>query len=253
VGKTFSTRAGALRAIDGIDFTLADGEFVSIVGASGCGKSTLLRIVAGLQDATDGEMLVDGLPLEGPGKDRVMVFQQYTLCPWLSARKNIEFGLLDLPRKERTDIAREHLKIVGLGDFEGHFPSQLSGGMQQRVAIARALAVRPSILLMDEPFGALDAQTRGLMQELLLSIWERDRLSVMFVTHDIDEAVFLSDRICVLSSSPGRVKEIIENPLERPRRYDQQMTQAFLDLKLHVRDLIHDEAVHNTGFASVLT
>ena len=253
VGKTFHTRAGELRALNGIDLTLADGEFISVVGASGCGKSTLLRIVAGLQDATDGEMFVDGRPLEGPGKDRVMVFQQYTLCPWLSARKNLEFGLLDLPRRERTAIANEHLNIVGLADFADHFPAQLSGGMQQRVAIARALAVHPSILLMDEPFGALDAQTRGLMQELLLSIWERDRLSVMFVTHDIDEAVFLSDRICVLSSSPGRVREIIDNPLERPRRYEQQLTQTFLDLKGHVRDLIHDEAVKNTGFASVLT
>ena len=253
VGKTFATRSGSLRAIDAIDLTLADGEFISVVGASGCGKSTLLRIVAGLQQATDGVLEVDGQPLDGPGKDRVMVFQQYTLYPWLSARKNIEFGLLDLPRKQRTAIAREHLSIVGLSEFADHYPSQLSGGMQQRVAIARALAVRPSILLMDEPFGALDAQTRGLMQELLLSIWERDRLSVLFVTHDIDEAVFLSDKICVLSSSPGRVREIITNPLERPRRFDQQMTSDFLDLKLHVRGLIHDEAIHNTGFASVLS
>jgi ABC-type nitrate/sulfonate/bicarbonate transport system ATPase subunit len=253
VGKTFSSRAGSLRAIDGIDLTLADGEFISVVGASGCGKSTLLRIVAGLQEATDGELEVDGRPLDGPGKDRVMVFQQYTLYPWLTAQKNIEFGLPDMPRQQRAAVARDHLGIVGLADFADHYPSQLSGGMQQRVAIARALAIRPSILLMDEPFGALDAQTRGLMQELLLSIWERDRLSVMFVTHDIDEAVFLSDRICVLSSSPGRVKEMITNPLERPRRFDQQMTPEFLDLKRHVRDLIHDEAIHNTGFESVLS
>jgi NitT/TauT family transport system ATP-binding protein len=253
VGKTFASRSGSLRAIDGIDLSLADGEFISVVGASGCGKSTLLRIVAGLQEATDGELEVDGQPLEGPGKDRVMVFQQYTLYPWLTARKNIEFGLSDLPRRERTDMARKHLEIVGLAEFADHYPSQLSGGMQQRVAIARALAVRPSILLMDEPFGALDAQTRGLMQELLLSIWERDRLSVLFVTHDIDEAVFLSDRICVLSSSPGRVREMISNPIERPRRFDQQMTADFLDIKRHVRDLIHDEAIHNTGFDSVLS
>jgi NitT/TauT family transport system ATP-binding protein len=253
VGKTFSSRAGALRAIDGIDLTLADGEFISVVGASGCGKSTLLRIVAGLQEATDGSLEVDGQPLEGPGKDRVMVFQQYTLFPWLTAQKNIEFGLADVPRRQRADVARRHLAIVGLADFANHFPSQLSGGMQQRVAIARALAIRPSILLMDEPFGALDAQTRGLMQELLMSIWERDRLSVLFVTHDIDEAVFLSDRICVLSSSPGRIKEMITNPLERPRRFEQQMTTEFLELKRHVRDLIHDEAIHNTGFESVLS
>jgi ABC-type nitrate/sulfonate/bicarbonate transport system ATPase subunit len=253
VGKTFATRGGPLRALEGIDLTMADGEFIAIVGASGCGKSTLLRIVAGLQEATDGMLELDGQPLDGPGKDRVMVFQQYTLYPWLSARKNIEFGLFDLPRAERARVAREHLAIVGLAEFADHYPAQLSGGMQQRVAIARALAVRPSILLMDEPFGALDAQTRELMQELLLSIWERDRLSVLFVTHDIDEAVFLSDRICVLSSRPGRIKEMITNPLERPRRFEQQMSQEFLDLKRHVRGLIHDEAVQNTGFASVLS
>jgi NitT/TauT family transport system ATP-binding protein len=252
VSKTFATRQGPLRALDGIDLTLGDGEFVSVVGASGCGKSTLLRIVAGLEQATDGELLLDGAPLRGPGRDRGMVFQQYTLYPWLTAQANVEFGLRDLPRAKRAEVAREHLAVVGLADFARHYPTQLSGGMQQRVAIARALALRPRILLMDEPFGALDAQTRGLMQELLLSIWEHDRLAVLFVTHDIDEAIFLADRVCVLAARPGRVREIINVPLQRPRQFDQQMLPEFLELKHHVRDLVHDEAARHSGFAGVL-
>jgi NitT/TauT family transport system ATP-binding protein len=252
VGKTFATRSGQLRALDDIRLTLADGEFVSVVGASGCGKSTLLRIVAGLEEATEGELVLDGVPLVGPGRDRGMVFQQYTLYPWLSAQANVEFGLRHLPRAKRAAVARDHLAVVGLADFAGHYPSQLSGGMQQRVAIARALALRPSILLMDEPFGALDAQTRGLMQELLLSIWEHDRLAVLFVTHDIDEAIFLADRVCVLAAKPGRVRELIDVPLARPRRFDQQSLPEFLRLKQHVRGLIHDEAARSGGFAGVL-
>jgi NitT/TauT family transport system ATP-binding protein len=252
VEKTFQTRRSAVQALHDINLTLDDGEFVSVVGASGCGKSTLLRIVAGLEMASAGQLTLDNEPLRGPGRDRGMVFQQYTLYPWLSALENVEFGLRHLPRRQRTDVARRFLDVVGLSDFALSYPLQLSGGMQQRVAIARALALRPSILLMDEPFGALDAQTRSLMQELLLSIWERDRLSVLFVTHDIDEAIFLSDRICVMSTKPGRVRELIEVPLPRPRDFSQQMGSDFLELKRYVRGLIHDEAARNTGFASVL-
>ena len=252
VEKSFETRNGPLQALQNINLALGDGEFVSVVGASGCGKSTLLRIIAGLEQASAGELIVDGAPLLGPGKDRGMVFQAYTLYPWLSALDNIEFGLRHLPRKQRSTVARRFLDVVGLIDFADSYPSQLSGGMQQRVAIARALALEPSILLMDEPFGALDAQTRGLMQELLLSIWERDRLSVLFVTHDIDEAIFLADRICVLATKPGRVREVIDVPLERPRNFAQQMESEFLALKQHVRSLIHDEAARNTGFAPIL-
>ena len=252
VGKSFRSKTGELRALDGVSLSVGDGVFVSIVGASGCGKSTLLRIVAGLEDATDGELLIDGAPLAGPGRDRGMVFQAYTLYPWLSAQENVEFGLEHLPRKSRAEAARRYLGVVGLNDFAHHYPSQLSGGMQQRVAIARALALRPRMLLMDEPFGALDAQTRSLMQELLLSIWEHDRLSVLFVTHEIDEAIFLADRICVLAANPGRVRELIPVPLPRPRDFAQQMSGEFLELKQHVRNLIHDEAARNTGFASVL-
>jgi NitT/TauT family transport system ATP-binding protein len=252
VDKTFRSGKGAVHALSDINLTLGDGEFVSLVGASGCGKSTLLRIVAGLEPASAGELTLDNAPLRGPGKDRGMVFQQYTLYPWLTAQQNIEFGLRHLPKKERSEVARRFLEVVGLTDFAASYPFQLSGGMQQRVAIARALALRPSILLMDEPFGALDAQTRSLMQELLLSIWERDRLSVLFVTHDIDEAIFLADRICVLASKPGRVRELIEVHLSRPRDFSQQMESEFLELKQHVRGLIHDEAARSTGFSSVL-
>ncbi len=252
VDKTFHSRRTSVHALDNVDLTLEDGEFVSVVGASGCGKSTLLRIVAGLEAASGGELTLDGAPLTGPGRDRGMVFQQYTLYPWLCAQDNVEFGLRHLPRAQRCEVARRFLDVVGLLDFAGSYPFQLSGGMQQRVAIARALALRPSILLMDEPFGALDAQTRSLMQELLLSIWERDRLSVLFVTHDIDEAIFLADRICVLSAKPGRVREIIDVHLPRPRQFAQQVEREFLELKQYVRSLIHDEAARNTGFSGVL-
>ena len=216
VDKTFRAGKRTVDALHDINLTLDDGEFMSVVGASGCGKSTLLRIVAGLEPASAGELTLDNAPLLSAGRDRGMVFQQYTLYPWLSAQENIEFGLRHLPRKERSDVARRFLDVVGLRDFAASYPFQLSGGMQQRVAIARALALQPSILLMDEPFGALDAQTRSLMQELLLSIWERDRLSVLFVTHDIDEAIFLADRVCVLASKPGRVRELIDVHLPRP-------------------------------------
>jgi ABC-type nitrate/sulfonate/bicarbonate transport system ATPase subunit len=252
VSKRFSTKKGPVHALEGVALTLGDGEFVSVVGASGCGKSTLLRIVGGLEQASDGELTLDGSPLMGPGRDRGMVFQQYTLYPWLTAQGNVEFGLRDLPRRQRAEVALQYLNVVGLAEFAHHHPGQLSGGMQQRVAIARALALRPSILLMDEPFGALDAQTRSLMQELLLSIWERDRLSVLFVTHDIDEAIFLADRICVLAAKPGRVREVIDVPLPRPRTFAQQMSGEYLQLKSHVRDLIHDEAARNAGFAGSL-
>jgi NitT/TauT family transport system ATP-binding protein len=249
VDKTFHSRKRTVDALHDINLTLDDGEFMSVVGASGCGKSTLLRIVAGLEPASAGELTLDNAPILSAGRDRGMVFQQYTLYPWLSAKDNIEFGLRHLPKKERSDVARRFLDVVGLQDFAASYPFQLSGGMQQRVAIARALALQPSILLMDEPFGALDAQTRSLMQELLLSIWERDRLSVLFVTHDIDEAIFLADRICVLASKPGRVRELIDVHLPRPRNFSQQMESEFLQLKQHVRGLIHDEAARNTGFA----
>jgi ABC-type nitrate/sulfonate/bicarbonate transport system ATPase subunit len=253
LSKVFYGRHGAdVVALDGISLQIHDRELVSIVGASGCGKSTLLKVIAGLEAPTAGELLLDGHPIEGPGRDRGMVFQEYTLFPWLTVRKNVEFGLTDHSKHERRDIARQFLEVVGLTKFEANYPGELSGGMQQRVAIARALAYKPTVLLMDEPFGALDAQTRSLMQDLLLKIWTEESLTVLFVTHDVDEAVYLSDRLYVLSARPGRVKEIVDIVLPRPREYSVQLTNDFLELKHHVRDLIHREALINTGFADVL-
>jgi ABC-type nitrate/sulfonate/bicarbonate transport system ATPase subunit len=253
LGKVFRGRRGVeVVALDGVSLQIYEQELVSIVGASGCGKSTLLKIIAGLEEPTHGDLLLDGRPIEGPGRDRGMVFQEYTLYPWLTVKKNVEFGLTGMSGRERAAVARQFLEVVGLGKFEDHYPGELSGGMQQRVAIARALAYKPSILLMDEPFGALDAQTRGLMQDLLLQIWEEEALTVLFVTHDVDEAVYLSDRLYVLSARPGRVKEVVDIALPRPREYSVQLTPDFLELKHHVRDLIHREAVVNTGFAEVL-
>ena len=192
-----SKRFDTVLAIEHIDLDLAVNEFVSVVGASGCGKSTLLSIIAGLTDATTGEVLVDGDVITGPGRDRGVVFQGFTMLPWLTAQGNVEFALRDEPigRAERAKVAREHLALVGLDGFEDHFPSQLSGGMQQRVAIARSLSYKPQILLMDEPFGALDALTRREMQELLIEVWEKHRLTVLMVTHDIEEAILTSDRV----------------------------------------------------------
>jgi NitT/TauT family transport system ATP-binding protein len=251
--KVFAGRRGReIVAIEAISLAVADREFVCIVGASGCGKSTLLRLVAGLEEPTAGSLLLDGQEIAGAGRDRGMVFQQYTLFPWLTVRGNVEFGLRDLGRRERLGVARHFLDLVGLRRFEDSYPGELSGGMQQRTAIARALAYKPQILLMDEPFGALDAQTRGLMQDLLLRIWAEEGLTVLFVTHDVDEAVYLSDRIYVLSSHPGRIKEEITVPLARPRRYEQQLTSEFLELKSHVRNLIHHEAAVATEFEGVL-
>jgi NitT/TauT family transport system ATP-binding protein len=251
--KVFAGRRGRkIVAIEAISLAVEDREFVCIVGASGCGKSTLLRLVAGLEEPTAGSLLLDGQEIAGAGRDRGMVFQQYTLFPWLTVRGNVEFGLRDLGRRERLGVARHFLDLVGLRRFEDSYPGELSGGMQQRTAIARALAYKPQILLMDEPFGALDAQTRGLMQDLLLRIWAEEGLTVLFVTHDVDEAVYLSDRIYVLSSHPGRIKEEITVPLVRPRRYEQQLTSEFLELKSHVRNLIHHEAAVATEFEGVL-
>jgi NitT/TauT family transport system ATP-binding protein len=249
--KEFKSRRQAITALDAASLTLADNEFVSIVGTSGCGKSTLLSIVAGLQDPTSGTVLVDGRPVAGPARDRGVVFQTYTLFPWLSARGNVEFALRGhgMGARERRDVAREHLKLVGLEDFEDARPSQLSGGMKQRVAIARALSYRPAILLMDEPFGALDALTRQLMQELLTSVWEQHRLTVLFVTHDVEEAVFISDRVAVMTNRPGRIKKEVVVDLPRPRSYDMLSSPEFSELYGEVLESIREEtlALRNLG------
>jgi ABC-type nitrate/sulfonate/bicarbonate transport system ATPase subunit len=233
------------RALEPTNLSVADNDFVTILGPSGCGKSTLLRMVAGLDTPTTGRILLDGKAITGPGADRGMVFQSYTLFPWLTVSENISFGLRErgVSTRERNDIAKQWLEKVGLTSFANHFPKQLSGGMQQRTAIARALANDPKILLLDEPFGALDNQTRALMQELLLGIWERERKTVIFVTHDIEEAVFLASRTVVMSARPGRIKADIAVDLPHPRHYTIKTSPAFSDLKARLTEEIRVEAV----------
>jgi NitT/TauT family transport system ATP-binding protein len=242
----FRTRRGdTITALDGITFEVRDREFAVLVGTSGCGKSTILRLVAGLARPTEGRVLVDGRAVGGPGADRGMVFQSYTLFPWLTIQQNVEFGprLRGVPSGERAALARRYLAQVGLEGFERVYPKELSGGMMQRVAIARALANDPAVLLMDEPFGALDAQTRALMGELLLRVWGEAAKTVLFVTHDIEEAIFLGDRVFVMTSRPGRIREEIAIPLARPRSMDLLTSSDFVALKRRVMDLIRDEAL----------
>jgi ABC-type nitrate/sulfonate/bicarbonate transport system ATPase subunit len=227
------------------DLDVAENDFITILGPSGCGKSTLLRIVAGLDHPTAGEVQLDGHRITGPGADRGMVFQSYTLFPWLSVLDNVCFGLRErgLPRAQQLDIAHGFLAKVGLTGFADHYPKQLSGGMQQRTALARALANDPRMLLMDEPFGALDHQTRELMQELLLGIWEDQRKTVLFVTHDIDEAVFMGSRVVVMSARPGRIKLDRVVPLAHPRRYSVKTTPEFTALKAELTEAVRAEVL----------
>jgi ABC-type nitrate/sulfonate/bicarbonate transport system ATPase subunit len=226
------------KALSSTDLTVDDNDFITILGPSGCGKSTLLRIVAGLEKPTTGRVLLDGLPVDAPGPDRGMVFQSYTLFPWLTVEQNILFGSRATPERAAELIAR-----VGLRGFERHYPKMLSGGMQQRTALARALANDPKILLLDEPFGALDNQTRALMQELLLRIWEADRKTVLFVTHDIDEAIFMANRVAVLSARPGRIKADVRIELPHPRHYTMKTTPAFSAYKAQLTEEIRIEAM----------
>jgi len=253
LSKRFETgRGNSVLALEGVNLKLADNEFVSLVGTSGCGKSTLLSIAAGLQHETSGEVLVDGRQVDGPGRDRGVVFQTYTLFPWLTAQKNVEFALRveRMSAAERRDVAREHLELVGLENFAGAHPNELSGGMKQRVAIARSLAYRPQILLMDEPFGALDALTRQLMQELLTRVWERHRLTVLFVTHDVEEAVYISDRVLVMTNRPGRIKKEAVVNLPRPRAYDMLASPEFGVLYGEVLESIREESLKIEGLGS---
>jgi len=247
VSRTFPTRHGnaPTRALEPTDLTIGNNDFVTILGPSGCGKSTLLRIVAGLDRPTSGRVTLDGRDVTGPGADRGMVFQSYTLFPWLTVRENIAFGLRErgVPEAERNKIADAFIRQVGLAGFENHWPKQLSGGMQQRTAIARALANDPKILLLDEPFGALDNQTRALMQEMLLAIWERDQKTVLFVTHDIEEAIFLGSRVIVMSARPGRIKAEIVVDLPHPRSYKIKTTPEFVQLKERLVEEIRTEAL----------
>jgi NitT/TauT family transport system ATP-binding protein len=246
LSKTF-TAAGRppTTALEGISFDLHRRELACVIGPSGCGKSTLARLVAGLEAPSGGEMLIDGKPIHGPGSDRGMVFQSYTLFPWLSVLRNVMFGMEvsgAVSSVEAEREARMWLKLIGLSSFASAYPHQLSGGMKQRVAIARALANRPRMLLMDEPFGALDAQTRCQMQSYLLQIWKEVDITILFITHDLDEAVYLADRILILDAHPGRLREVMEVPVPRPRNPDQFLDPTFVAARRHIEELIHPRA-----------
>ena len=242
----FTPRMGhPVTALDRISLEVDENEFSVIVGPSGCGKSSLLRLVAGLIQPTAGAIYLDGKLVTKPGKDRGMVFQSYTLFPWLTVQDNLEFGLKigGMAAEERAAVARRFIAEVGLEGFERAYPKQLSGGMMQRVALARALANDPDILLMDEPFGALDSQTRSLMQELLLKIWEHSHKTVLFITHDIDEAIRLGDRVYVMTARPGRIKEEVAIDISRPRSVDVLTADEFIAIKRRIMTLIREEAV----------
>ncbi len=254
LGKVFDGGRDAVRALDGVDLEVGDNEFVSLVGTSGCGKTTLLMIAAGLDEPSSGAIAIDGVGIDGPGLDRGVVFQSYTLLPWLTARGNVEFALTAAGRSraEARTVAEEHLALVGLSDFADVHPSRLSGGMKQRVAIARALSYRPKMLLMDEPFGALDALTRRHMQELLARIWERHRLTVLFVTHDVEEAVYMSDRVAVMTNRPGRIKSIVPIDLPRPRSFEMIAAPAFIECQRRVLNDIRSESIEIAALGQAL-
>lgn len=245
VGKVFPTKGGQMVALDQTSFQVRDGEFVCILGPSGCGKSTILRIIAGLEVPTSGQVLLDGKEIKEPGPDRGMVFQAYTLYPWLTVEENISFGLKlkGIPAANYRETAQHYIELIGLKGFEKHYPIQLSGGMQQRVAIARALANDPEIMLMDEPFGALDAQTRTIMQEILMKAWEDSHKTILFVTHDVEEAVFLADTVYVMTARPGRLKKVTPITLPRPRDYSIKSTPEFLEIKAELLGLIREETL----------
>ena len=244
VHKTFPLRNEEFIALDGVSLDIADNEFVTAVGPSGCGKSTLMNILAGLEEPSAGEALVDGRPVDGPGPERGVIFQQYALFPWLTVRQNVEFGLrtAGVGKAERRERAEYFIKMVGLEQFADALPKMLSGGMKQRCAIARAYAVNPSILLMDEPFGALDALTRVKLQEQLLATWSREKRTVVFITHDVDEAVFLANRVVVMAARPGRVFDVIDVDLPYPRTEEVRLSPAFGELRNRVwHSVYHQE------------
>jgi NitT/TauT family transport system ATP-binding protein len=248
VTKSFPLRTAPARlaAIDGVSFDVRAGEFLVLVGPSGCGKSTLLDLIAGLTEPASGEVLLDGKPVTGPGLDRGVVFQQYALFPWRTAQANVEFGLevKGIARRERAKRAREVLGLVGLSAFADRYPHELSGGMKQRVAIARSLAYEPEVLLMDEPYAALDAQTRESLQDELLAIWRRTGTTIVFITHSIDEAVHLGERVAVMTSRPGRIKAVVDVSLDPPRPgEDARSTPQFTAKRREIWQLLHDEVV----------
>jgi len=244
--KTFDSRTGPVEVLRDINFQVRRREFICVLGQSGCGKSTLIRLLAGLEQATTGAVELDEKPVEGPGPDRGMVFQSYTLFPWLTVKSNVMFGLQQkgTPKDKAEEEARRWVDLVGLTQFQDAYPYQLSGGMKQRVAIARALANQPRVLLMDEPFGALDAQTRSQMQFHLKQIWMNVDVTIVFITHDLDEAVLMADRIILLSARPGRIAEIIEVPILQPRTPEVQLDPRFIATRLRLDELIHPKTAN---------
>ena len=244
VEKIYEGRNGKTVALNGVNLDIYDNEFICVVGPSGCGKSTLLNIIAGLHEASSGEVLVDGVKVEGTGVDRGVVFQQYALFPWLTVKKNVMFGLKlkkELTEEQREEIAMKYIKIVGLEKFVDAYPKELSGGMKQRVAIARAYAVNPSLLLMDEPFGALDAQTRTQLQTELLKTWEEEKKTCFFITHDVEEAILLATKVIVMSARPGRIKEIIDIDIPYPRGQESKMLPRFTELINYIWNMVYKE------------
>ncbi|MFK8183044.1 MAG: ABC transporter ATP-binding protein [Phormidesmis sp.] len=245
ISMSFHQKERSHQVLDSVNFQIKPGEFVCLLGPSGCGKSTLLNIIAGFIKPTTGYITVDQQPVNRPGADRGFVFQQYSLLPWKTIFQNVELGLKikGMPKAERKDMVGEYLNLVGLGSHGNAYPAQLSGGMKQRASIIRALVNSPSVLLMDEPFAALDAQTRHMMQELLLNIWQTLKTTIVFVTHDIEEAVFLGDRIFVMGVQPGRIKSTIPIELKRPRHVDDMLTPEFTQLNRQVFNLIREETL----------
>ena len=245
VSVEFQTASAPLRVVDDVSFRIREGEFVSVIGPSGCGKTTMMNIVAGFVKPTSGAVLLDGKAVAAPGPDRGVIFQEYGVFPWLTVKQNIAFGLnlraSRVPQGERETICQRYMRLMGLADFSDAWPKTLSGGMRQRLAIARAYAVKPEFLLMDEPFGALDAQTRSAMQDLLLEVLQAEGKTVMLITHSVEEAVYLSNRIIVMTARPTRIREIIEVPFGYPRDASLHEKPGFGELRSHVRELVMKE------------
>ena len=243
VKKIYNSRNGEMIALNGVNLDIAENEFICVVGPSGCGKSTLLNIIAGLLEPTSGAVYCDGNKVVGTGTERGVVFQQYALFPWMTVKKNVMFGLKlqGIKGKEAEERALKYIKMVQLEDFLDHYPKELSGGMKQRVAIARAYAVNPSVLLMDEPFGALDAQTRTQLQSELLETWEKEQKTCFFITHDVDEAIILAQKVIIMSARPGRIKEIVDINIPYPRTQETKMSPEFLELKNHIWGQVYQE------------
>jgi len=243
--RDVSVRFGGLTVVDNVSFDIADREFVSVIGPSGCGKTTMMNIVAGFVQPSSGSVLLDGKPVAGPGPERGVIFQEYGVFPWLTVRQNIAFGLelaaSRVPPAERGAIVERYMKLMGLADFADAWPKTLSGGMRQRLAIARAYAVKPQFLLMDEPFGALDAQTRSAMQDLLLEVLAAERKTVMLITHSVEEAIYLSSKILVVTARPARIREVVEVPFAYPRGEALHEKPEFGELRSHIRDLVMQE------------